>query len=292
MPPKLHVHPIAATRTSPAAIVLSISLHAALFSALACATATSSSSGTASSSRSAAIPDPRVGLRGGKTDAAEIGWNIRRVSTTPPPEKFGETMNSDLAFTKNYAIQGNFNGYQVWDISNPRQPVLTTSYYCPGSQSDVSVYKNLLFVSGENLASRIDCGEGGVQDTVSKDRLRGVRIFDITDISKPRNVGNVQTCRGSHTHTVVEDPKDADERLCLHLGFRQRSFAEGAGRLFGFDSGQGSELLVVPHRSHQGAPRTSRTGRDRRLAADLSGSRSAASARRNARGYRTLKESS
>ena len=138
-----------------------------------------------------------------------LAWNIRRVSTTPPPEKFGETMNSDLAFTKNYAIQGNFNGYQVWDISNPRQPVLTTSYYCPGSQSDVSVYKNLLFVSGENLASRIDCGEGGVQDTVSKDRLRGVRIFDITDISKPRNVGNVQTCRGSHTHTVVEDPKDA-----------------------------------------------------------------------------------
>jgi hypothetical protein len=119
-------------------------------------------------------------------------------------------MNSDLAFTKQYAIQGNFNGYQVWDISNPRQPTLTTSYYCPGSQSDVSVYKNLLFVSGENLASRIDCGEGGVQDTVSKDRLRGVRIFDITNISKPRNVGNVQTCRGSHTHTVVEDPKDSE----------------------------------------------------------------------------------
>ena len=119
-------------------------------------------------------------------------------------------MNSDLAFSRNYAIQGNFNGYQVWDISNPRQPTLTTSYYCPGSQSDVSVYKNLLFVSGENLASRIDCGAEGVQDTVSKDRLRGVRIFDITDISKPKNVGNVQTCRGSHTHTVVEDPKDAE----------------------------------------------------------------------------------
>jgi hypothetical protein len=151
-----------------------------------------------------------VGLRAGKTDAAEIGWNIRRVSTTPPAEKFGETMNSDLAFTSHYAIQGNFSGYQVWDISNPRQPKLTTSYFCPGSQSDVSVYKNLLFVSGENLAARIDCGAEGVQDTVSKARLRGVRIFDITDISKPKNVGNVQTCRGSHTHTVVEDPKDRE----------------------------------------------------------------------------------
>src|SRR6187431_2026008 len=183
MASRIHVQPIAAKRTSPAAIAISLSLHVALLSAVACATATSSSSGTASASRSA-IPDPRVGLRGGKTDAAEIGWNIRRVSTTPPPEKFGETMNSDLAFTKHYAIQGNFNGYQVWDISNPRQPVLTTSYFCPGSQSDVSVYRNLLFVSGENLASRLDCGAEGVQDTVSKDRLRGVRIFDITDISK------------------------------------------------------------------------------------------------------------
>jgi hypothetical protein len=119
-------------------------------------------------------------------------------------------MNSDLAFTGKYAIQGNFNGYQVWDISNPRQPTLTTAYFCPASQSDVSVYKNLLFVSGENLSARIDCGAEGVKDTVSTERLRGVRIFDITDITKPKNVGNVQTCRGSHTHSVLEDPKDPE----------------------------------------------------------------------------------
>ena len=117
-------------------------------------------------------------------------------------------MNSDLAFTGHYAIQGNFNGYQVWDISNPSQPKLTTAYFCPASQSDVSVYKNLLFVSGENLSARLDCGAGGVKDTVSTERLRGLRIFDISDITKPRNVGNVQTCRGSHTHTVVTDPND------------------------------------------------------------------------------------
>jgi hypothetical protein len=81
---------------------------------------------------------------------------------------------------------------------------------CPASQSDVSVYKNLLFVSGEGLTGRLDCGTQGVQDTVSTDRLRGLRIFDISDIRNPRNVGNVQTCRGSHTHTVLVDPKDPE----------------------------------------------------------------------------------
>ncbi len=159
---------------------------------------------------SAPTPDPRVGLRAGLYDAAEATWNMNVISRTRPPEKFAPSTNSDLAFTGKYAIQGSYNGYQIWDISNPASPVLTTAYYCPASQSDVSVYKNLLFVSGEGLTGRIDCGEQGVRDTVSKDRLRGVRIFDISDIKKPRNVGNVQTCRGSHTHTVLVDPKDAE----------------------------------------------------------------------------------
>ena len=94
-------------------------------------------------------PDrPRVGLRG-SIDAAEASWNLKVVSKTPPSDKFVGTTNSDLAFTGNYAIQGNYNGYQIWDISNPSQPTLKTAYYCPASQSDVSVYQNLLFVSGE-----------------------------------------------------------------------------------------------------------------------------------------------
>ncbi len=159
---------------------------------------------------SAPTPDPRVGLRAGLYDAAEATWNMNVISRTRPPEKFAPSTNSDLAFTGKYAIQGSYNGYQIWDISNPASPVLTTAYYCPASQSDVSVYKNLLFVSGEGLTGRIDCGEQGVRDTVSKDRLRGVRIFDISDIKNPRNVGNVQTCRGSHTHTVLVDPKDTE----------------------------------------------------------------------------------
>jgi hypothetical protein len=135
---------------------------------------------------------------------------MRLVSTTPSPEPFSKVMNSDLAFTGNYAIQGNFNGYQVWDISNPSSPSLIKAYVCPASQSDVSVYRNLLFVSGESLTGRLDCGMQGVKDSVSKDRLRGLRIFDITDIRNPKYIANVQTCRGSHTHTVLVDPKDPE----------------------------------------------------------------------------------
>jgi hypothetical protein len=155
-------------------------------------------------------PDPRVGLKAGLFNAQEATWNLRLLSQTPPSEKFLGITNSDLAFLGKYAIQGSYNGYQVWDISNPAKPRIETAYVCPASQSDVSVYKNLLFVSGEGLSGRLDCGAQGVPDTVSKERLRGLRIFDIGDIAHPKNVGNVQTCRGSHTHSLYVDPKDAE----------------------------------------------------------------------------------
>lgn len=155
-------------------------------------------------------PDPRVGLRAGLFDAGEAVWNMRVLSRNRPSDKFMGVTNSDIAFTGNYAIQGSYGGYQVWDISNPSAVTLRTSYVCPASQSDVSVYRNLLFISGEGLTGRIDCGSQGVKDTVSGDRLRGLRIFDISDIAHPRNVGNVQTCRGSHTHTVLADPRDPE----------------------------------------------------------------------------------
>jgi hypothetical protein len=160
-------------------------------------------------STNAPNPDPRVGLRAGVTNAGEAAWNLRVLSQTPASAKFAGITNSDMAFTGHYVIQGSYNGYQVWDITNPSQPVLKTGYFCPASQSDVSVYKNLLFVSGEGMGGRLDCAGGGVQDTVSKMRLRGLRIFDISDITAPKYVGNVQTCRGSHTHTLLVDPKDA-----------------------------------------------------------------------------------
>ncbi|HEX8691136.1 MAG TPA: hypothetical protein VF746_01745 [Longimicrobium sp.] len=165
---------------------------------------------SATAAAAQARPDPRVGLRPGRMDAGEAIWNLRVLSKTPPAEGFVGSTNSDLAFKGNYAIQGNYNGWQIWDISNPSRPALVKGLVCPASQSDVSVYGNLLFISGEGLSGRLDCGTQGVQDTVSKDRLRGLRIFDISDIRNPRNVGNVQTCRGSHTHTVLVDPKDRD----------------------------------------------------------------------------------
>src|SRR5687767_5475655 len=153
-------------------------------------------------------PDPRVGLSPGRWDAGQAAWNLTLVSTTPPSEKFLGVTNSDLAFTGKYTIQGNYNGFQVFDISNPAKPVPVLTYLCPASQSDVSVYKHLLFVSGEGQTGRVDCGIQGVPEPVSKDRLRGIRIFDISDIANPKYVTNVQTCRGSHTHTVVTDPHD------------------------------------------------------------------------------------
>jgi hypothetical protein len=159
-------------------------------------------------SATAPTPDPRVGLAPGYWDAAQAAWNMRLVSNTPPSEKFVGVTNSDLAFTGNYVVQGNYNGFQVFDMSNPAAPKMVLAYLCPASQSDVSVYKNLLFVSGEGQTGRLDCGIQGVPEPVSKDRLRGIRIFDITDITKPKYVSNVQTCRGSHTHTVVSDPSD------------------------------------------------------------------------------------
>ena len=154
-------------------------------------------------------PDPRVGLAAGRYDAAEAFWNLRMLATVPSPSPFDENTNSDLAFTGDYAIQGNYNGFVIWDISNPSRPRVTLPYLCPASQSDVSVYGNLLFVSAEGLTGRVDCGTQGVPDPVSAERVRGVRIFDISDIRTPRYITNVQTCRGSHTHTVVSDPNDA-----------------------------------------------------------------------------------
>ena len=139
-----------------------LSLALGLLSLTACGGSYSSSTGSAPSpvpdmSLTPPSPDPRVGLRAGWMSAAEAIWNLRVVSKTPPSEKFinpstpgdRRLTNSDLSFTGTYAIQGNYSGWQVWNISNPRQPTLRKAYVCPGSQSDVSVYRNLLFVSGE-----------------------------------------------------------------------------------------------------------------------------------------------
>jgi hypothetical protein len=138
--------------------------------------------------------------------------------------------NSDFAFQGNHLFQGNFYGVNIYDISSPANTTLLTSLVCPGGQGDVSVYKNLLFMSVEMPNGRLDCGAQGFPPeppappppagaekekkrrlpVAQKDRFRGVRIFDISDIKNPKQVAAVQTCRGSHTHTLVMDPNDKD----------------------------------------------------------------------------------
>jgi hypothetical protein len=116
--------------------------------------------------------------------------------------------NSDLAFQRADLFIGNFNGFNTYDIETPKKPRLLASVVCPGGQGDMSIHGHLLFMSVEQTRGRIDCGTQGVTDTVSKERFRGVRIFDISDITKPKQVAAVQTCRGSHTHTLVTNPND------------------------------------------------------------------------------------
>jgi hypothetical protein len=205
------------------------------------------------------VEDPRAKLTPGFYDAGEAAMGIKHVllvkkpdafqlgSDNPDDPKVQKTLslmnvntskleksallptaqlafaNSDLAFQGNRVFMGNFYGLNIYDISTPAKARLLTSMICPGGQNDVSVYKNLLFLSVEMPNGRLDCGTQGFPPAppppagqeknpppppAQKDRFRGVRIFDITDIQKPKQVAAVQTCRGSHTHTLVVDPKD------------------------------------------------------------------------------------
>lgn len=217
--------------------------------------------------------DPRVGLKGGLYDAGEAASGMERLASLskpsgfapgdvvvtpgppPPPPPPGEgadtgprpplaapnaygSTNSDLAFSGNKLIVGNYNGINFYDIDNPSKVKIISSLMCPGGQGDVSIYGNLLFMSAEAMNGRIDCGTQGIPlpagyvppppppaepppapgappvrrarplPPPSPDRFRGVRIFDISDISNPRQVAAVQSCRGSHTHSLLVDPKD------------------------------------------------------------------------------------
>ena len=186
--------------------------------------------------------DPRIGLKPGHTDAGVAARNMELVSNLPKPPGFFDPKapagsvtpperpagappeprpdpnapppvgsgftNSDLAFKGMNAVVGNYHGFNTYDIENARRPKLVASIVCPGGQGDVSIYGNLLFMSVEQTRGRLDCGVQGVTAPVSVERFRGVRIFDITDLKNPKQVAAVQTCRGSHTHTLVPDKRD------------------------------------------------------------------------------------
>lgn len=153
--------------------------------------------------------DPRATLKPGRYDAGVAEKNMRLISTVAKPAQFDTArgltfINSDLAFRGNYVYQANFAGFTIWDIKDPAKPVMTAAVRCITSQGDPTIYGNLLFLSAEGPGNRNDCGDGGVQDP--KDHMAGVRIFDVSDPKAPKLVKNVQTCKGSHTHTLVPSP--------------------------------------------------------------------------------------
>jgi len=225
--------------------------------------------------------DPRVGLKPGLYDAGEAAMGLEHVAflkkaktfqlpateaDDPVVQKTLDTLgvnkaripkpmqlvfaqlafsNSDFAFQGTHLFQGNFYGVNFYDISNPAKISLLTSLVCPGGQGDVSVYRNLLFMSVEMPNGRLDCGTQGFPPmpppepghekdhrvpAASPDRFRGVRIFDISDIRNPKQVAAVQTCRGSHTHTLVVDPDDKDN---VYLYVSGTSFVRPAAELAG-----------------------------------------------------------
>lgn len=225
--------------------------------------------------------DPRAKLKAGLFDAGETALGMRHVKLLKKPEVFDMGVdpnspkvaaalkalgvpdasmvppemrmgfaglafsNSDIAFQGNRLFLGNFYGINIYDIADPSNTRLITSLICPGGQGDVSVHRNLLFMSVEMPNGRLDCGEQGFPPTVGpqgqpappaadKDRFRGVRIFDISDINKPKQVAAVQTCRGSHTHTLVKDPKDSKN---VYIYVSGTSFVRPSEELAGCSGG-------------------------------------------------------
>ncbi|HZS62390.1 MAG TPA: hypothetical protein VFA43_24200 [Gemmatimonadaceae bacterium] len=156
--------------------------------------------------------DPRSNLKPGRYDAGEAESNMHLVSFSKKPAEFDTArgltfINSDLAFGNNhYVYQGNFAGFTVWDVSNPAKPVVASVVQCITAQGDPSIIGHLLFVSAEGAGNRNDCSKGGVQDP--KDHMEGVRIYDVSNEKAPKLIKNVQTCKGSHTHTVIPSPTD------------------------------------------------------------------------------------
>jgi uncharacterized protein (DUF305 family) len=124
-------------------------------------------------------------------------------------------INTDIAFAGDVMAVGSYHGFNLYRLKRDGMPELLSSVVCPGGQGDVSIVGDLLFMSVEQMRGRLDCGLEGVSEEVDPERFRGLRIFDIGDLSRPAQVGAVQTCRGSHTHSVVAGP-DEDGRIIVY----------------------------------------------------------------------------
>ena len=197
--------------------------------------------------------DPRAGLAGGLYHAEEAILNLELVTSLKKPvgffdpnnltERNAEDLsddsdevkstemasrgrrspmlsfsNTDMAFQNNFLIAGNYHGFNIYDISQKEKPELLVSVVCPGGQGDISIVGDLLIMSVEETRGRVDCGLEGINSEPNPVRFRGLRIFDISDIKNPQQVGLVQTCRGSHTHSVVNQRTNDGKILVYNSG--------------------------------------------------------------------------
>lgn len=180
---------------------------------------------------------PPVAPRKDASDKAEAAKPAEAVSAAPaaaattagaatPPREEEDTLteyaersplldfaNTDMAFFGDVMVAGSYHGFNIYQLGADGVPTLKSSVVCPGGQGDVSVVGNILVMSVEQTRGRIDCGLEGAPGKVNEDRFRGLRVFDISDLSAPRQVGAVQTCRGSHTHSIVSAD---DKRLIVY----------------------------------------------------------------------------
>ena len=226
--------------------------------------------------------DPRAGLKPGLRDAGTAVKNMKVIAELPKPRGFVDPdnpaglppalprdeieedaveggdvktvyserypvldfANTDMAFRDDILVAGSYHGFNIYELSGDGAPELKSSVVCPGGQGDVSVVGDILIMSAQETRGRIDCGLQGVSEDVSPDRFRGIRIFDISDITQPRQVGLVQTCRGSHTHSVVSAD---DERIVVYnsgtSGIREED--ELAGCVEGLPGDEDTALFSI-----------------------------------------------
>ena len=152
--------------------------------------------------------------------------------------------NTDMAFKDNILVAGSYHGFNIYELKNDGTPNLISSIVCPGGQGDVSIVENLLIMSVEENRSRIDCGLEGVNRDSSPERFRGIRIFDISNLYEPKQVGAVQTCRGSHTHSVVSSSKKEGKIVVYNSGTGRVRDNEEKADCFGWDGGGSSYFSI------------------------------------------------
>ncbi|MEO0418289.1 MAG: DUF305 domain-containing protein [Pseudomonadota bacterium] len=160
------------------------------------------------------------------SDEDEVEEGAEENAEAAEPDEDGESLtqyaersplldfaNTDMAFFDDIMITGNYHGFNIYKLADDGAPELMSSVVCPGGQGDVSVVGDILVMSVEQTRGRVDCGLQGVEGEVSEERFRGLRIFDISDLTAVRQVGQVQTCRGSHTHSIVSHD---DEKIIVY----------------------------------------------------------------------------